>query len=832
MWYWREALLLAAGFAVERALETTNRRGGSMEAWARDLRVAARTLLRRPGFAAVAVLTLALGIGANTAIFSVLYGALLAPLPYPEPDRLVWLSDARKGGWTGNSQSIPNLLDLGEQSTTLAELAIYGYASVNFAGDGEAERLQAMLVSPEFFRVLGAPPRLGRDFAPEENHVDAAPVVILGHALWQERFGGDPAVVGRTVVLNATPYTVIGVASPDLELHRTPAAFTLFRWDPANLSRGSRSYNAMARLVPGVTVDAADAELKGLFARLESEYPEPNAEWTVDAIPLRSWMIGRDGGRQVLLLAGAALLVLLIACVNVANLLLARAESRSREIAVRGALGAGRGRIVRLFLGESVLLAVVGGFLGVGLAYWGVNLLTATFASSLPRGATGAALGLSLPAVLFALATALATGVFIGLVPALRARLGDLYDGLREGGRGALGAATGLRRALVVAEVALAMTLVAGAGLLLRSFWAVSSIDVGLEAPERVLTFQLSPPSVAYPDRTAVAGFYGSLAGRLEALPGVESVGFTNRAPLDGGTNLTDVASGENPDVMSHFVEIRTVNPGFFEAAGIPLVAGRTFEPGDAREDFDGVVITRELGRQLFGDEDPLGRTIHAVSWGDFRPTVIGVAEDTRDMGPTRAPPPGFYLPLGGPWVVNSLVALVRTRGNPLDVAPAVREQLRALDAALPLYDVRLLSDVVSQRAGGGRRLSLTLVLIFGGVALVLGAVGIYGVMSFVVAARTREMGVRIALGAGRGDVSRLVMRQGIRLTALGIALGVGGALASSRFLESLLYEVRPSDPLTHGAVAALLTAVALLASWLPARRASHVDPLEALREA
>jgi predicted permease len=282
---------------------------------------------------------------------------------------------------------------------------------------------------------------------------------------------------------------------------------------------------------------------------------------------------------------------------------------------------------------------------------------------------------------------------------------------------------------------------------------------------------------------------------------------------------------------MSHFVEIRTVNPGFFEAAGIPLLAGRGFAPGDAREDFDGIVINRELGRQLFGDEPALGRTVHAASWGDFRPTVIGVADDTRDMGPTTAPPPGFYLPIGGRWVVNALVGLVRTESNPLDVAPHVREQLRALDPALPLYNVRLLSDVVSQRAAGGRRLSLTLVLIFGAVALTLGAVGIYGVMSFVVTQRTREMGVRLALGAGRGDVGRLILRQGLRLTALGIVLGVAGAMAASRLLGSLLYEVRPSDPLTHAAVAALLTGVALVATWIPAWRATRVDPLQALRE-
>jgi putative ABC transport system permease protein len=802
-----------------------------MGGWMGDLRIAARTFTRKPGFAMIAVLTLGLGIGANTAIFSVLHGALLAPLPYPDSDQLVWLSDARQGGWTGNSQSIPNLLDLREQASSLDELAIYGYESVNFADGDEAERLQAMVVTPEFFRVLGVAPVIGRDFAADENHVDAPALVILGHALWQERFAGDPGVVGRTVILNAAPHTVIGVASPDLELHRRPAAFTLFRWDPANLSRGSRSYNGMARLTAGTTVEAADVELKGIFARLEAEYPEANAEWTVDAVPLREWMIGRDGGRQVWFLAGAALLVLLIACVNVANLLLARAEVRGREIAVRGALGAGRGRIVALFLGESVLLSLAGGALGVALAWVGVRTMTATFGGALPRGATGASLGINAPVLGFALGAALLTGVVVGLIPALRSRLGDLFEGLREGGRGAAGAATGLRRALVVAEVALAMTLVAGAGLLLRSFWAVSSIDVGLARPEQVLTFQLSPPSAAYPDRTAIVGFYGDLESRLASLAGVAAVGFTNRIPLNGGTNLTDVASGENPDVMSHFVEIRTVNPGFFGAAGIPIVAGRGFEPADLREDFDGVVITEELGRQLFGEEDPLGRTIHAVSWGDFRPTVIGVAADTRDMGPTRAPPPGFYLPVGGPWVVSSLVVLVRSNGDPLDAATAVREQLRALDPALPLYGMRLLSDVVSQRAGGGRTLSLTLVLLFGCVALVLGAVGIYGVMSYVVAQRTREMGVRIALGASRTDVSRMVMRQGIRLTALGIVIGVAGALASSRVLESLLYEVRASDPLTHSAVAALLGLIALAASWLPARRAARVDPLTAMRE-
>lgn len=798
-----------------------------MKGWLRDLRVALRSLVHRPGFTAVAVLTMALGLGANTAIFSVVYGALLAPLPYPDSDGLVWLSDARKGGWTGNSESIPNLLDLRAESKTLEDLAIYGTSSLNFAHGEEAERISGMVVSPELFGVLRTPPRLGRDFTPEENQPDAPPVVILSYDLWQSRFGGDPDVLGTQVVLNARPHTVIGVASPDLELRGNPQAFVLFQWDEANLSRGSRSYNAIARLAPGATVEAADAELKGIFARLEQEYPGANKDWTVDAIPLKELMIGREGRRQVLMLAGAALLVLLIACVNVANLLLARAEVRGREIAVRGALGAGRGRLISLFLSESVILGIAGGIVGLVGAYWGVHLLLGLYAGSLPRGST---VSLSGVAILFGLGASLVTGVAVGLLPALRTRMRDIYDGLREGGRGAAGAVTGLRRALVVAEVALAVTLVAGAGLLLRSFWAVASVDVGLDRPEQILSFQLSPPSAAYSERPTIVDFYTNLTNSLASLPGVEAVGLTNRLPTDGGTNITDVASGENPDVMAHFVEIRTVNPGFFEAAGIPLVSGRGFAPADQREDFMGVVITRELGRQLFPDEDPVGKTLDVVSWGSLKPEIIGVAEDMRDMGPTRAPPPGFYLPFGGPWMVPSLAVLVRANGNPLELTPLVREQVRRLDPALPVFNVRLMSDVITQAAGGRRKLNMSLILLFGGVAVLLGAVGIYGVMSYVVTQRTREMGVRLALGARQGDVSRLVLRQGIRMTALGIVLGIGGALASGRVLASLLYGVEPSDPATHVTVAVLLTVVALLSCWLPARRAARVDPVEALR--
>jgi predicted permease len=836
LWYLRVAVGLALRFTSERLRERWTGRGtdasinglkgrGEMGDWVRDLHTSARALVRRPGFTAVAVATLALGIGATTAIFSVLSRAVLRPLPYPEADELVFISDTRIGGWSGNSQSVPNALDIQAQSSQLENLAVYQHASANLSYGDATERVRGMRTTPSFFPVLGLPPQLGRSFTEEENLPGAAPVVVLGHALWQSRFGGDRDILGRTVTLDAEPFTVIGVAHPDVDLWSDPQLFLPMRWDPESLSRGTRGVNSIGRIRDGGSLDALNAEVDGIMTRLRDAYPEPNDGWTAAAIPLEQSLVGSAARRQLWLLIGAAGLVLLIACVNVANLLLARAEIRSREIAVRAALGAGRSRLVGLFLSESLLLAGCGGLLGFLGAFAGVPLLARAFGSGLP-GAESAELS---PVVLgVALLITVLSGLLVGTIPAARIQLHRLGEGLREGGRGATRGATSLRRGLVVVQISLAVTLVVGAGLLLRSYWAVSAIDVGLEAPEQVVTFQVQLPSAVYPNADAIRDFTLPLTQRLASLPGVESVGVTNRHPLNGGTNVTEVHAVDNPDQTAGFVELRTVTEGFFEATGMTLLRGRGIEPADHTSEVPVTVVTEELARQLWPEEDPLGKSV--AVWEGFEPQVIGVVSDTRDMGPTRAPPPGVYFPVGGNFQPSNLILVARTQGNPLDLLGMMREEVSQADPNLAVYDVRLLSDIVSQAAGRRRQTSMSLILVFGAIAIVLGAVGIYGVMSYQVTQRSREMGVRIALGAKSGEVSWMVLRQGIRLTALGIVIGVVASYFSTRLLESMLFEVEAGDRLTNVAVALLLALVAVGASWVPARRASRVDPIQSFR--
>lgn len=839
-WYTSQALTLAARFAWERVLERCmpraydtaghderRKNGGSMEGWTKDFRIATRSLARRPGFVAIAALTLALGVGANTAIFSFLYSALLAPLPFPDPDELVWVSDVSPGGWRGNSSSIPNLLDLGRRSSSLESLTIYQGRSFNLAHEsGDPERVTGLVVSPELFTTLEMPVRVGRDFTREENMAGATPVAILDHGFWERRFGSDPDIIGQTLTLNAETHTIIGVASPEVRLLRDPQVFVPFRWDEAALSRSTRNVNGIGRLTSDTRLEVANLELRSLYARLADEYPESNEDWSVAATPYRDYGLGASQRKQIILLLGATGLVLLIACVNVTNLLLARAEVRGKEMAVRAALGAARGRLAALFLSESLLLAGLGGSLGLAGAFAGIPLLERFFDSGLGGNEPA---GMSEPVLAFGLGAALLCGLLVGLIPGLTAQVKDIQKVLREGGRGATGAGGRLRRGLVVVEVALAVTIVAGAGLLLRSFWAVSSVELGLEDPDQVLVFSVAPPTATYPDATSVAEFYSNLVTGLERLPQVESAGVTSRMPLNGGTNVTEMYANDNPDRTSGFVEIRTVTANYLEAAGIKLLRGRALQPGDEDPEGGHIVISQELARQLFPEEDPLGKQI--TVWNGYSPTVVGVAADTRGLGPTRAPPPLVYFHVGGQFQPNQLLVMTRARGNPLDLVADARQVLSGLDATVPVFDIRVMGDVVSQTVGRGRRSSTSLVVMFGALALFLGAVGIYGVMSYFVAQRTREIGVRIALGARSGEVTGLILRQGVRMTALGVGGGVIGAIFAGRLLASMLYEVRAVDPLTHGSVAVLMAVVAISATWIPARRASRIAPTEAFRE-
>ena len=806
-----------------------------MEGWGREWRLAVRSLSRAPGFTTVAVLTLALGIGANTAIFSVIHGSLLRPLPYADPDGLVRLTDAHPSfGGTGVDASLPNLIDLRAGSRLMSASAMYRVISGNLAAEETADRIPILYASSEMLGVLGLPPRLGRDLGPDDDRADAEPVALLGDALWRSRFGADPGVIGRTTTIDARPVRIVGVLPGGFSFPGNPQLLMPLQHVGAELRRGSRSYFGIARLAEGADLAGLRSELQGIFERLVEAYPEDNEGFSTSAEPLAEHVVGRNR-RSLLLLGGAVALVLLIACVNVANLLLVRAETRQRELAVRYSLGARRSGLLSMFLGEGLVLALTGGGLGVLAAYHGVDLLVALYGGTLARadqiGVNGVVLG-------FALAVTLLTGVLVGLVPLLRVRTDDLHAFLKDGSRGSSGRDSALGRLLVVTEVALAVVVVTGAGLLANSMWRLQAVDLGVAGPDRVMTFTMSLPAASYPDAAAIGSFVDELDAGLQALPGVQAVGFVNRLPLLGGDNTSVHVFGD-PSREAHFVSVRFITQGYFAATGAPLLSGRWLDEMEYEEAVPSVVINETLARQLFGGEDALGQRIGS-GYADDGLRVVGISADIAGGRPDRPAPPAFYLPLSTVlrrfasearaandyWGVS---ALVRTAGEPQGLVPALRASVAALDPGLPINRLRTLQDIAVERLGV-RRFAMSLFGVFATLALLLGAVGIYGVMSFGVARRSRELGMRLALGASRGSVLRMVLGQGIRLTAPGVVLGLVAALGSARLLDSLLFEVSPLDPWTYALVAAVLGVVALGAAWLPARRATRVDPLVSIR--
>ncbi len=829
-WYRRQVI----GFAVRwRAFDRGGGGMGSMESWSRDLRLAVRSLARAPGFTAVAVLTLALGIGANTAIFSVIHGSLLAPLPYDHPEGLVWLSDGHPSfGSPRANQSIPNFLDLRAGSHRMRSAAAYRVLDGNLATDAEAARVPILFTSSEMLGVLGVAPRLGRDLLPADDDAGAEPAALLTDGLWRSRYGADPAVVGTTTTVDARPVRIVGVLPASFSFPGRPQLLMALQYVGSDPSRGSRGYFGIGRLAEGADVVSLRAELQGIFDGLVTAYPEANKDWYTWATPLREMIVGRNR-HSLVLLGGAVVLVLLIACVNVANLLLVRAERRHRELAVRYSLGARRSRLVSLFLGEGLVLAAAGGALGVVAAYWGVDLLTALYGDMLARadriGLDGTVLG-------FTLATTLLVGVLVGLVPLARIRPSDLQSHLKEGARGSSGHGSRMGRVLVVAEVALSVLVVAGAGLLGNSMWRLQKVDLGVREPDRVLTFTLSLPAASYPDAATIGTFIDRLEARLAATPGVQAAGFVNRLPLLGGDNTRVTVFGDDAR-GADFTSMRFITPGYFAAVGAPLVSGRWLTEDEFRGSTTSVVINETLARKLFPDEDPLGRQI---SFGGSGLVVVGVCGDLAGGSPDRPAPSAFYFPLSSVlrlWVGDSRTsddyispsALVRTAGDPRALVPALRDAVRSTDPQLPLDGVRTLQDIAVDRLGA-RRFALSLFGVFAALALALGAIGIYGVMSYGVAQRSRELGMRLALGASRGSVLRMVLAQGARLTVPGLVLGLAAAMASARVLGDLLYEVSPLDPWTYVLVAVLLAAVSVAATWLPARRATRLDPAVSLR--
>ncbi|WP_224368085.1 ABC transporter permease [Hyalangium versicolor] len=825
------------------AREQSARRAELWDSLWQDVRYALRSLRRSPGFLAAAVLTLALSIGANTAIFSIVEGVLLKPLPYPHPERLVALFTRMPGiGADRFSISQPELEDFRQARDTFSAFSGLDWEYFNVStGEGEPERLAGVQVEASMFEVLGVVPSLGRRFTAEEDVPGKDQVVVVTHGFWKRRLGANPAVIGSPLWMDGVSRTIIGVLPEDFEFRDAQflVPLALGPLDPAR--RSAHSLGALGRLAPGVTLEQAQTALSTLAGRLVETYPEhypTRLGFDALVISLREQWVG-GVSEALLLLLGAVLLVQLIACANVANLLLARGEARQHELAVRTALGASRWRIVRQLLTESLVLGVGGGLGGLMLAQWGVDALLALADGMLPR-ATQAQVDLSALGVTMGIA--IVSGLAFGLLPALQATRSDPREALQGAGKGFT---AGLRRlrarnVLVVTEVALAVTLVAGAGLLLRSFWALSHVEPGFDA-ERVLTLDLSLPSAQYEKGPQVARFYRELLERLRAVPGVESVAATSGLPMGGSRATWDVdiegqtlAAGEvgpSPNFLA-------VTPDYFRAMGIRVMKGRNFSAEDDGPRLEVAVVNELAARAMWPGEDPLGKRFRVRSSPGREPfpwmTVIGVVANVRAQSLKDEARAEYYLlhgPLGDARDAanRAMTVVLRTSLSPTSLAEPARRTVRELDSKLAVANVRTLEQVAMRTASRTRFTALLLAL-FGGAGILLAAVGIYGVLAFTVVQRTREMGVRIALGASRASVLRLVVGQGLRLTAVGLALGVGVALGMGYLLRSMLFGVSAADPLTFLGVVTVLGAVALLSSYLPARRATGVDPVTALR--
>jgi putative ABC transport system permease protein len=807
-----------------------------MENLFQDLRYAVRMLFKNPGFTAVAVLTLALGIGANTAIFSVVNTVLLQPLPYKDPDRLmmVWEDDTKRG-FPRDTPAAANYIDWRDQNQVFEGMAAIADASFNLTGVGEPERIDGRRVTANLFPLLGVEPGLGRAFTPEEDRPGAGRVVIISHGLWQRRFGSDANIIGSPISLNGESHTVVGVTPPQFQFPArevelwVPMAFT--EREAAN--RGNHYLEIVARTKPGVTVEQAQAEMTTIAARLEQQYPDQNTDLGAVVVPLHEHVAG-DIKPALLILLGAVGFVLLIACANVANLLLARAAVRQKEIAIRIALGASRLRLVRQFLTESVLLAAIGGLVGLALALWGVNLLKAFIPENISQVK---ALTIDSRVLAFTLLVSLVTGLIFGLAPALQASSFNLNETLKEGGRDSSAGSRGnrIRSLLVIAEVAISLILLIGAGLLINSFVRLSNVDPGFRT-DNLLTMQIVLPVQKYPDRARRSVFYTELVQRIEALPGVRSAAVTNWIPLvrqgdSIGFNIEgrpDPGRGKSPIVVT-----RVVSPHYFQTMGIRLLQGREFNEQDRSDSPRVIVINETMARRYWPDEDPTGKRITPGPADSRNPddwlTIVGVVNDVRQFELNAEPKPQMYISYiqAGFFAPRHLV--VSTQVEPRSLASTVRNTVWEIDKDQPVSNISTMEETLSESIAR-QRFSTLLLSIFAAVALALAAVGIYGVMSYSVAQRSSEIGLRMALGAQTSDVLKLVIGQGMRLAIVGVMIGLVATFGLTRLIESLLFGVSATDPLTFIVISLLLTTVALMACWIPARRAAKVDPMVALK--
>ena len=809
-----------------------------------DLRVALRNLVRHPTFSGVAVITLALGIGANTAVFTLVDGVLLSPLPFGEPDRLIEIRHVGRGGADQLPMSVGLYALYREQAASIEEAALFAGAMPNLVTEGVVERVQAQSVTPSFFTVLGEEPALGRTFSEEEGAPDGDAVVILSDGLWREAFGGDAAVIGRTLDLNGTTREIVGVMPRDFgHPNRDARLWIPLIVNPAQAPLAAFGATGIATMTPGATPESVLTELTGLISRLPELFPDAAGQTTFLAqvelgavvLPLKEALVG-EVDTTLWVLLGMVGFVLLIACANVANLLLVRAEGRQRELALRVAIGAGRAEIVRASMSESLVLAALGGALGVAVAAVAVGASMELLPSALPRAAE---IGVDLRVLAFTAAIALGCAAFFGLVPLLRLRSESLIATLREGA--AHGATSGrgrhaLRNSLVVAQMALALVLLVGSGLMLRSFQALRQVDPGFQ-PEGVLAAGFNLPPGEVQSWQEVTGYFRELGDALRAQPGVEAVGFAQVSPLGGGAPFFTFkvedhprGEGELPILASH----NRVEPGFFEAMGIDLMDGRTTQAGDGADGTRSVVVSESFARRWWPNASPLGRRVRLGGPNEDWFQIAGVVEDVKYASLEEDAEEMVYWPsttgpAANPQPTRAMEIFVRTSSDPLALVPVLRREAESINARIPVSNPRAFSDVFAQATS---RVSFTMSLLgtASAIALALGLVGIYGVVSYVVSQRTREIGVRLALGATGPSVRGMVVRHGVLLAVIGVAIGLVASAALSSVMATLLYGVRAIDPVTYVAMAVVLVAVSVVATWIPASRAAGVDPASALR--
>jgi putative ABC transport system permease protein len=794
-----------------------------------DLRYGARMLSKTPGYTLIAVLTLALGIGATTTIFSFVNGILLRPLPYRETERLVLVNEisAQRGPMGGIS--FPNLLDWREQNQVFTGIAAWGGGGYTLTGNGDPEQLPGSSISYNTFEVLGIAPVLGRTFREEEDRPGQDLVVILGYGLWERRFGAKPDVIGQTITINNRPRTVIGVMPPGFKFPEIAELWVPLALDTRRWTRNDHGLGCVARLKPGVMLAQAQADMNAVARHIEEQNPVTNEGMGVTLTFANEGRVTSNARKSLWILLGVVGLVLLIACANVANLMLARASARQREVAIRAALGAGRWRIFRQLLTESILLGIVGGALGLTLAIIGLDLLRTAIPVEIPFWMK---LEIDNRVLLFTAGISLLTGVIFGTAPALQASQIDLNETLKEGGRSAAGSSHHrLRRLLVVTELALSLILLIGAGLLMRGFLRLQAVNTGFN-PENVLTMRVNLPGSKYDTPVKRSAFFKTLIERIGALPGVQAAGGTSNLPLFGtwGRSLTVegfpvLSVGQAPMIRHH-----VVTPNYLRAMGISIMMGRDFTDADTRDGLKVTIVDQRLAQEYWPNQSPLGKRIRFGPPEDNEPwhTIVGMVGNVENERLGSTQDKSVYLP-HAEISTGGLSLAVRSAISPERLVGSIREQVKAMDSDLPVSQVLAMTAIVTQSIWQSR-LYVILFGVFAGVALLLASVGIYGVMAYSVAQRTHEIGIRLALGAQRGHVLRLVIVQGMKLTLAGTAIGLAGALAFTRLLQSQLYEVSATDPLTFGSVAALLSLIALLACYIPARRATKVDPMVALR--